>query len=210
MNSLLNPYQKNNKKTIRTNIDGAFSGKFDNFAQLEKGAIVEVKGSPELYKVTEAHKVIPNTPAFKFALERDYDEIADMSMVKCVNLNDLTLSARKELAENMGETFNENKYKENYIIFGVGFQFDGRLSKNQTVRMGNHVVTITDLVKPSEKGQPIEVIGKEVKRVMMESVHRVYFKENDEVTFLAEYEDLRDALVFHSRLHLNSSINAFM
>lgn len=210
MNSLLNPYQKNNKKTIRTNIDGAFSGKFDNFVQLEKGTIVEVKGEPELYKVTEAHNVIPNTPAFKFALERDYDEIADMSMVKCVNLNDLTLSARKELAENMGETFNENKYKENYIIFGVGFQFDGRLSKNQTVRMGNHVVTITDLVKPSEKGQPIEVIGKEVKRVMMESVHRVYFKENDEVTFLAEYEDLKDALVFHSRLHLNSSINAFM
>lgn len=201
MNLKLDPYQKRNKKTVRTNIDGHFTCKIDNCLQLEKGMVIEIAGEPEIYKVQRVISEIPKNPSFQYYLDRQYDEIMESSLMKSVNLTELTKDARKKHCEFIGEEFDENKYKENYEIFGIGLQFDGRLSKNQTVRMNDNVITITELVKPEEKGGRTEIKGIEVDRVILESVHRVYVKDEIGIDFLAEYETWGHALMLSSRFN---------
>lgn len=192
----LNPYQKTNKKNLRTNIDGEFSCKLDESITLKKGDIVEINGVADLYTVQRVIEEIPQNPSFEYYNMRGYDEVGEFGLMKTTNLTELTLEARKAKAEFLKENFNENKYKENYEAFGIGFQFDGRLNKNQVVRMGPNVIKITDLIKPKEKGGLIQVVGEEVDRVTLDSVHRVYYKEDYGYTLLAEYESWGDAILF--------------
>lgn len=191
----LTPYESTGKKTLRTNIDGEFTCKLDKSISLEKGEIVEVNGAVELYTVQRVIEDIPQNPSFEYYNARGYDEIGEFGLMKTTNLTELTLQARKVAAELIGEVFKENKYKENYEILGVSFQFDGRLNKNQVVRMGKNVIRITDLIKPKEKGGLIKVIGDEVDRVILDSVHRVYYLSDDKnYKVAAEYSKWGDAL----------------
>lgn len=200
---LLDPYTKKDKKTVRTNIDGNFTVKIDKNVELKKGMLVEISGQHEIYKVNESISPIPNNPSYDYYLKRNYDEYAEFSMVKCVDLSELTLFAKQMNAMLADETFNENEYKENYTIFGIGLQYDGRLNKNQMVRLEEQVIVITELVKPKEKGGPIEIKGEPVERLKVDSVHPVRIKENGQIETLAEYSEYGDALLMQSRYNKN-------
>lgn len=196
MRKLVN-YNDTNMKTVRTDIDGRFTIKLDKGIELQKGCVVEVKGDPEIYKLQNVVKELPNNPSFIYYLNRGYDELMEFKMVKCLNLSNLTLKGRKEECDWLREEFKEEDYKENYELNGIGFMMDGRLSKNQIVRLNTSVVKITELIKPETKGGRVIVKGEEVERVVVDSTYRLY--EKDTFKLLGEYEEYGDWLLAGSR-----------
>lgn len=207
---MTNIYNKEGMKTLRTNVDEFATCKIKDAITLEKGAVVEIAGEPEVYKVQEVIDKIPNNPSFKFYKERKYDEVVDLKIMKLVDLTQLTKTAKIKLAEDLGEEFNENKYKENYQFEGVGLQFDGRLSKNQTVRMGDKVLVITDLIKPEVKCEPTKIVGTNVDRIILDPVYRLYMKNKNNELEIIEYSNQKDALLSQVQLFKNENKRTFL
>lgn len=207
---MTNIYNKERMKTLRTNVDGFATCKIKDAITLEKGAVVEIAGEPEVYKVQEVIDKIPNNPSFKFYKERKYDEVVDLKIMKLVDLTQLTKTAKIKLAEDLGEEFKENKYKENYQFEGVGLQFDGRLSKNQTVRMGDKVLVITDLIKPEVKGEPTKIVGNNVARIILDPVYRLYMKNKNNELEIIEYSNQKDALLSQVQLFKKENKRTFL
>lgn len=207
----LSVYDSENKKTVRTNIDGFFTCKVPKLKDFEVNEVVEIKGEPEIYKVRRVVSELPNNPSYEYYNKRHYDEVIDFSIVKCLNLTELTREAEQENCLLNDIDFNENQFKENYEFNGVSFKFDGRLNKNQIVRMGEEVITITDLIKPKIKGGLTTVLGTPLQREVIENVYGVYLKNEDNtLTLLSEYKNWGDALLFSSRFNEKTGDRSFL
>lgn len=192
MLKLLNEYVNKDFKSVRTNIDGHFKIKIPNNLCLEKGMILEIKGEPEIYKIGLVDKLNSDYKPHQYYASRGYVENIEAKLLKML---DLTNRSEEEVLEYNDFFGIKGSVKANYKIFGHAVVVEGKLSKNQVVRFGNEVITITDLIKPEEKGGLIVVEGIPLDRLVVDSVYTVYERLGSEVIIHAEYEDYGDALL---------------
>lgn len=187
-------YNTNGKKNLRTTIDGHFTCKVPKDLFLEKGIVVEIDGEPELYKVVSLSKYKEDNKFHDYYTAREYDELLDVKLIKSLDLTNRTeeeVLIYNELHDIKGIV------KANYDVNGVALVVEGKLSKNQVIRYGGNVITITDLIKPEIKGDLIKVVGTELDRVILESVYRVYKIETEtrNLSVLSEHLNWGDALL---------------